>query len=248
MVHSTITTNTNHSIKGNNKLEKRKIHPVKPLLNPIPITQIMKDWKMFKDYQGRKVSNLYAFAYLTGARGGEINQVRASDIKLVKKETDSGIEKWLIIEMPTLKNRRYKTRILPIMVKEPYTEMVEDLWEWIQLFRPYEKLFPYSRDYLRRWLTPRTIGGKKRGYRKLEAPLIKTTAFFWDTSKKKPYKRPYYTHYLRHCRLTHLASHHHFDAIKLMYWAGWSDPKLANIYIRLDWLTLAKAIQKYDEW
>lgn len=248
MVHPAIIAHTSNDNKNSNKHKKKKKHPVKPLLNPIPVKQIISDWKKFKDYQGRKVANFYAFAYLTGARGSEINQVRASDIKLIRKQTDKGEEKWLIVEMPTLKNRLYKTRTLPILVKDPYTEMVNDLWEWVQLFRPYEKLFPYTRDYLRRWLTPRKMGGKVRGWRELKAPLIETTAFFWDTNKKKPYKRNYYTHYLRHCRLTHLASHHKFDALKLMYWAGWTDPKLANIYIRLDWLSLAKAIQVYDEW
>ena len=87
-----------------------------------------------------------------------------------------------------------------------------------------------------------------RQTRKTKLPQIRTKAYYYDSKKEMDITRPYYPHFLRHCRLSHLAEHHHFDAIKLMYWAGWTDPKLANIYVRMDWRALAEAIQNYSDW
>ena len=239
MVHYTIDTTTYRPIQVDKKYKERK-HPVKPLLNPLTIKQVLNDWKFFKEKQGRKVANLYAFLYLTGARISEVNQVRRSDIQLLPTK------QIMLVEMITLKNRKDKLRTLIIPTVQPYTPMVKELWEWLQLFEPYDRIFPYTRSYLRTWLQPRRIGGPKRGYKQLEAPLIKTTAWFWNENKKKYYQRPYYPHFLRHCRLTHLVKHHHFGSERLKYWAGWSDVRLAEIYVRLDWTALEKQIKNFD--
>ena len=239
MVHYTIDPTTYRPIEVVDKSKEKK-HPVKPLLNPLTINQILQDWKAFKELQGRRVANFYAFLYLTGARISEVNQVRRSDIQLLTAK------KIMLVEMPTLKNRRDKTRTLVIPLIQPYTPMVKDLWEWLQLFEPYDIIFPYSRQHLRRWLITRKVGGPKRGWKTLKAPLIKTTAWFWGKRKKMFYQRPYYPHFLRHCRLTHLVKHHHFGSERLKYWAGWSDVRLAEIYVRLDWTALEKQIKTFD--
>lgn len=43
------------------------------------------------------------------------------------------------------------------------------------------------------------------------------------------------THFLRHTRLTHLVTMYKYDSIKLMKYAGWTDPRHANRYVHLNW-------------
>ena len=226
---------------------KRK-HPVKPLLDPLPLETIIQHWKQFRAISWKKAS-LYAIGYLTGARVSEIKELRRKDITIIKREN----KEIMLIKLITLKNQRHKTRIIPIVRTGEYIEMFDDLKEWIKMFRSWEKLFPYSRQWLRIMLTPRQtrrfrVKRMRRTNLKEEYPLIETRGYYWGSKKVKEVKRPYYFHFLRHCRLSHLATYHHFDALKLMYWAGWTDPKLANIYVRMDWWALAKAVQKIDEW
>ncbi len=228
--------------------QKKRKHPVKPILDPLNLEQIIEHWKKFRKISWKKGS-LYAMGYLTGARVSEIREIKRSDITFLTRKN----KQVMIVKLLTLKNQRHKSRLIPIVRTGAYAEMFDDLKEWIQLFRNYERLFPYTRQWLRQMLTPpknRTWLSKriKRHDLPKDYPLIETRAYYWNTKKVKDIKRPYFFHYLRHCRLSHLATYHHFDSMKLMYWAGWTDPKLANIYVRMDWWALAKQVQEIDEW
>jgi integrase len=50
-------------------------------------------------------------------------------------------------------------------------------------------------------------------------------------------------HFLRHSRLTHLVKIWQFDSHRLQLFAGWSNPKPAQVYVHLDWKDIAK---KFD--
>ncbi len=45
-------------------------------------------------------------------------------------------------------------------------------------------------------------------------------------------------HYLRHVRLTHLAQYKDFTHIRLMKYAGWTSPQMADTYVQMSWKDL----------
>jgi integrase len=45
----------------------------------------------------------------------------------------------------------------------------------------------------------------------------------------------FHPHYLRHIRLTHLASINGFNALELQQFAGWTNTNPASVYVHLNW-------------
>ena len=206
----------------------------KPILDPLEFKDIYNIWKNAMSKAGKKAQFEFALLYLTGARVGEIVQVRKADFKKYKK----GEKEYLTVTLPTLKNRRRRSRIIPLVKEEPYTEMVESIEDYLYYLYPTERIIQVQ---------------TARGLRKKISKVgeFETMAIYPNQRKKKEVKRSFYPHFLRHCRLTHLVKYHHFDGNRLMYFAGWSDPRLSSIYVSLDWYALAemiKANQVPQEW
>lgn len=59
---------------------------------------------------------------------------------------------------------------------------------------------------------------------------------------KKYLGKEYFTHFLRHCRITRLATDNNFNTNDLISFVGWKDPRASSIYAHLSWEDTAKKI------
>jgi site-specific recombinase XerD len=224
--------------KGN----KQKKPLAKPIYEPVNWSVIINTFKESREL-GRQIQVEYALLYLTGARVSEITQLRKSDFAYVK---DNSGREVLTVKLPTLKNQREKYRILPLVKVEPYTEMIEVIEKYLEHLNPYHHIFKsrhrmtMSRK-LKKIKSFTTIAFFPKG---VQSPKnIAIIEEYKDDKTRKLITRKWYAHFLRHCRLTHLVKYHNYDGTKLMFWAGWSDPRLSRIYVHLDWKSLADLIK-----
>lgn len=52
----------------------------------------------------------------------------------------------------------------------------------------------------------------------------------------------FHPHFLRHTRLTHLASINGFNALELQQYAGWTNTNPASVYVHLNWKDLSNKL------
>jgi len=52
----------------------------------------------------------------------------------------------------------------------------------------------------------------------------------------------FHPHFLRHTRLTHLASMYGFNALELQQFAGWTNTNPASVYVHLNWKDLSNKL------
>ena len=206
------------------KIVKKK--RVRPVYSPVHFRQIESMWKNITPY-GRRKRILLSILYLSGARISEIRQLRKKDFKIVLDK--DGVE-LLILNMVTLKNRENKFRTIVLKKVSDYAPMINEIESYLKHLDEHERVFTQSTRTLRRWVA--------------DLPEFTTTAVRPGVTESYDVTRKWYPHFFRHCRLTHLVEYHHFDAIRLMNFAGWSSPILANVYIRLDWKNLADLIEE----
>ena len=75
---------------------------------------------------------------------------------------------------------------------------------------------------------------------------LKEDDYIFDISRKHAYKivrrwyDPAFPHYLRHLRLTHLATNYGFNSADLRQFTGWSSDIPAAHYVHLNWKDVAK--------
>lgn len=227
-----------------NKYRKNPIKKkgrMKPVYSPVDFQTIYETWKQSR-IKGRKVQSKFAILYLTGARVSEVIQLRKNDFKYLK---DKNGDEVLTIQCQTLKNRNEHYRILPLVKKDPYKKMIKEIELYLNHLDDHSKIFR-SKDTKIIWRDLKkldnfeTIAHYAKGMKTPEnVKVIEDDAGL----HRKVIQRTWYPHYLRHCRLSHLVQYHNFDATRLMFWAGWSDPRLARTYIHLDWSNLAELIK-----
>lgn len=181
------------------------------------------------------VRALFYFIYLTGARITEALLVSRNDIQ---SETLSG-QPIITIRLRTLKKRRgTKFRVVPIWISPDRNPIEYKMWQSIK---------PFIQRVASGFIF--ALGGspgrvrRRVGYYFSKDIRMKTKAIY-KMKFIEEYEFGMYPHYLRHCRLTHMALIYGFDALKLMQFAGWSSTSPASIYIHFNWIDLASWMVK----
>lgn len=208
--------------------------PKKPIPDAISIGEIVKLSKRLNTKPAYKA--IMYFSYLSASRVTEALYHKAED--LVETEHE-GQEILLFHQLYTLKNRRYRHRNVPVLIDDQDTKEMRDyLMAYASLREQKDLLFPgISRQmvYNNFAYGPNAI--------KFNVSAIK---LFKDKAPKvmRSYPVSLNPHYLRHCRLTHLVKKYNYNSDKLMRIAGWSDPKQALTYVRMNWRDLAEPMIK----
>lgn len=177
------------------------------------------------------VRALYYFMYLTGARITEALMVMRKDIQA---EHLKG-KPFITVRLHTLKKRRgTKFRIVPIWISSQENPVEASMWEVV---KPFVQQVSSGHIF--------SLGGspnrvrRRVGYYFGKDITVETRAVF-KMKFLEDYSFKLYPHYLRHCRLTHMAQIYGFDEIKLMRYAGWSSTAPASIYVHYNWIALAE--------
>lgn len=174
-------------------------------------------------YKNNRDKMLFYTCYLSGGRISEVLKLLRRDIIRVKSKKLHGKE-LLVFTLRTEKNRKYPIRKAPCVIEGTSGDMANELWEWLQRFNNDDKLFPAL--------------SRTNAWNKLSKVQIHVRADKKGKTIEKDLK--IYPHYLRHCRLTHLVENYNVNDIYLMYFAGWSTTAPAIIYVRGDYMRLAK--------
>jgi integrase len=70
------------------------------------------------------------------------------------------------------------------------------------------------------------------------------SSFLFDINRRTAHRlvvkwMGFHPHFLRHIRLTHLASIYGFNALELQQYAGWTNTNPASVYVHLNWKDLS---------
>lgn len=177
-----------------------------------PIPNISKIRSDINIIANNRDKALITLAYLTAGRISEILELKAGDISLIKEEN----RPVLLIDMPNRKHRKQKRKYIPIPLDTSEGDMANVITEYCKSLNPETLLFPSA------W-----HGNLK--------PISEQWA--WSICYKHLGFNP---HYLRHIRLTHLATMYNFSDQLLIQFAGWSDSRPAKHYISLKWQDILK--------
>lgn len=181
------------------------------------------------------IKALFYFTYLTGARITEALMVSRSDIQ---SETLKG-QPIITIKLRTLKKKRgTKFRVVPVWISKENNPTECKMWNVI---KPYVTRTQTGHIFI--------LGGSPGRVRRrigyyFGRDIKLTTKAVYKMKFLDSYEFSLYPHYLRHCRLTHMAQIYGFDEMKLMQFAGWSSTKPAAIYVHYNWIDLAKWMVK----
>lgn len=184
---------------------------------------------------------LFFTLYLSGARISEIvgQEDEFNPDGTIKKRGCPPLLKSDVVYRPgqeiafnvqTLKRKDRLPRIPPAPDREPYRLMIQEVMRWVEAKNEYDVLFNITRQNARRRFAK-----------------IKVTAKPIGSSQSAVEKR-LHPHYLRHCRLTHLAVHHHLADSQIRTFTGWTSSALAAQYVDLDKerQTLAQSNEDYQ--
>jgi len=160
---------------------------------------------------------LYYTTYYTAGRISEVLMLRKKDIDF----TAIGTQEFVQVTMFTEKNRKNKIRVLPIPITRENEFWYDMLLKRIDQIEETDYLFPE--------ITRTAFAMACR--RKILMPI---RVYLVDERKiSDEYYYPLHPHYLRAARLTHLVEKYGMQADQLMYWAGWSDTRMSEYYVRL---------------
>jgi integrase len=167
--------------------------------------------------------------WLLYCSGGRVSEV----LPLRKRSFTFELNKSVMhVELPTLKNRKSRIRIVPIPYNGQYkdSEMCKFVREVITTSDSDEedRIFNYSLNH---------NNGRVTIYNHIKRFKKDLTVSRFSDGKRTPVVFEGFSlfpHFLRHCRLTHLVRYYHFDAFRLQKFAGWSSPAPASVYVQLD--------------
>lgn len=182
--------------------------------------------------------SLFYALYLTGARVSEILDTERKDWYV---DNHNG-HQVMFVRLITLKRKQKYIRTVPInleITRTPEeTKMAEYVLNYLRPKHPDEKPWPICRKTAWKYLS--VIPFKTRTV--IKGQYIRDHEFkMWP-------------HYLRHCRLTHLAQYYSFDESYLVRFTGWTNSKPAQTYVNLNVGALVDRMQErkmmevtYDE-
>lgn len=210
--------------------EAVKIRRKKPIPMPISPRDLFKkvhELNNINFINRWDLTSLACFLYLTGARVSEALDLKRSNLEIK--------DSMIIVNIKTLKSRIYPLRILPLGP--------------IKSDKPYYKIFHkfltsnnYEEDDFIFPFQSRFIINKYFRMIKIEKLLQ------LDPNKKKWIEQDLrlHPHYLRHCRLSHMATIFNFNELELMRFAGWTSIKPAVFYVKLTYKDLLKKMISPD--
>ena len=179
---------------------------------------------------------LIALTYLTAARATEILNLKISNIS---HEIKAGRE-CIIITIPNKKHRNKKFKSIPIALD------YESDAELLKMARPYMEQMQdrgiSDRAQLLLNLPPDELSEDEEEYLNSELRLFNMTygAFYYNIRKFTGLN----PHYLRHLRLTELATSNQMKPFSLQRIAGWTDLKPAQRYLELNVADIAADMPK----
>lgn len=200
---------------------------VKPLYYPLETPNI---YNTIQQIPKEEYKMLATATYLFGTRITETLHIQPQDLKLHK----IGNKHILKAEVLTLKNKKTPTRTPYALEIETEGKMLTQLWNYTQNFKKNQYIWNMSRQQATYHF------GKAQ---------ITTTAINLKTKQKYTITRKLFPHYLRHCRASNLVNTHQMEGLDLTNYMGWSDPKLAMVYVKTNWRKMAlKTLQKWREY
>jgi len=212
--------------ENNTELENRPLPVrVKPIPMAIDPDKLLKEINKINksDYRNRwDLAVFTSFMYLTGARVTEAINVKRKHLEIRNNNL-------FVVNLKTLKSRVYPIRqlpIAPVKTDKPFFEILSTYLEE-NSFQEDDFLFPFQSRF-------------KVFYRLRKIMIPKLLQL--DPNKKAWIEEDFHLHphYLRHCRLSHLASIFDFNEIQLMKFAGWSSTKPTIFYIKLSYSDILK--------
>lgn len=187
---------------------------------PYPTQSIEAEEYIGEQYKDPQDRALFYILYLGGQRISELlNTTRLS----VSIETNEGFEH-MIISSLTEKNRSQPRRIIPIPLYGKEKRMSEHVWKYINSIQGNNKLFDITRN---------------SAWYRLSKVSLNNLAIDKD-NKIIEQETKIFCHYQRHCRASHMVMFYGYDIMKLMQLFGWSSPSVPNVYVMLNWESLAK--------
>jgi len=191
---------------------------VKPIYYPLELPTLYNTINQIKT----PYDQIAKITYIFGLRITETLQLKPQDLTLENINN----QRILTCNTITLKNKTEPIRKIPSWNINTEGKIQDDIINYLENKEMKKPLFPgitRQNTYYHFKQTPITI----------KAATIKPRKTFEIT-------RPLFPHYLRHCRASHLVNLRNQDHLKLMYYMGWSDPKLAISYVRQDWKAIAR--------
>lgn len=201
--------------------------PNKPRPFVISIDEVCEYGKRIYDFQGR---SLFYFTYLMGCR---ITEALATKKEDVEEQVKGAV---CSVLLKNLKNKLKPSKTLPIILKglgASETYMSQFTWDWIK----------HQDGLLFKLFTPKDSWVL---FKQLKIPTIKAQ---YDGALVDIADMPINPHYLRHCRLTHLATIYGLNSTELQAWAGWTSGRMTNTYIQFDWQGLTTSLMsRQQDW
>lgn len=207
-----------------------KREKVKPVVWPIPIDEIQA---LSKTYPA-PYRQLFIACYLYGCRIGEALQLQRESLRLGK---DSRGRDVLVADLLTEKNKVQPTRSIPAILDGPN----------LTPFQQVEAQLTQELDEYRHSVEKDLFPGVSRfqAYTHFSKQKISVKALVTSPVRRfvEIHNFRVHPHYLRHCRLSHLREQYKYDSGDLVQYAGWTDPRPATTYIKLDYRHLADAME-----
>jgi site-specific recombinase XerC len=209
------------------KVKRKTSPPVKPVPEVVSqqtILNIIRDDKLRLETKA-----LISLIYISGGRIGEVLKVRPMDLH---KIDDSLIRVSLITE----KNKRTPQREVPVFLNPIEKEMVGYILQYIDAkqsiheLKDSEPIFHKSQPTIRKRL--------KRILVTVRANDMANKSIIED------YSLGTHPHYFRHCRATHFTIQYRLNAFELTNVMGWSDTRMAERYVHLDWKNVAETMKR----
>jgi len=211
----------------------------KPIPEAIGLREIYKKWLI--DMHDPRLKAFTSLAYLTAGRVNEVNKIRPRDIEVsIVKDQEGNEHIVYIFKMINEKSRLYPFKYVPVVPKTIYeNRFISYLVDYVDGYPDGKPIIPAGRKAIHKWMA----------YHVKEGPVVRYVRFKLKYNKREgkiDIKREmfekelkWYPHYLRACRLTHLAP---LGEYALMMIAGWSTPKPASYYVRFNWSMMVERL------
>lgn len=221
-------------IKGTGKKKYKTL--VKPRPYAVNMDKMMR---IYSNLEGlginKRYKPIFAAQYLFGGRITEILNMKRGDVELVSVPMDDGSQRDMLeVSLLNLKhkniNLRVRQLVSPTWGKEK--QMAMDFLKYIQRFDEKEYLFQIhpNHDYSK-GIHPNSRIVVWQQFSKIDyAPIrvIRPDGMIDILTKWMGS-----THYLRRCRLTHLARNYEWNENLLKEFAGWTTTAMVSTYVSL---------------
>lgn len=223
--------------------EQATIWRKKPIPYAVSIARIMKIYNSWENLGfNPKFKPIFAMQYLTGTRISEVLSIRKGDIDFTTTFDNLGrpveFMEVYAINLKQGKKRTENTRMYKQLVCPAYGEekqMVYDLKEYVKKFSENEFIFQITRrafEYMQQGkIDPHARIMVHRHNHKINFAPIRVI----EVDGRIGYRNVWLgsTHYLRRCRLTHLATVYGWNETLIKDFAGWTSTAMLPTYVNI---------------